>query len=81
MNISLGNRKLDYSKVHIVLEAGPTHTGLKSAKDLVDIAVEAGADSIKFQQMDAERIMADKKILFEYTYLKKTNSNPKHFGQ
>lgn len=78
MNIYLGNKKLDYSKVHIVLEAGPTHTGLKSAKDLVDIAVEAGADSIKFQQMDAERIMADKNILFEYTYLKKTSNGLKY---
>ena len=53
----------------IVLEAGPTHFGIESAKQLVDMAVEAGADFIKFQYLDADRLMADKTVRFEYDYL------------
>ena len=52
MNVILNNQELDYSKVHIVLEAGPTHTGIETAKALVDQAVLAGADSIKFQTVE-----------------------------
>jgi len=71
MSVILNQKKLDYSTVHIVLEAGPTHNGILSAKKLVDIAVESGADSIKFQTIDTDRLMADKKIEFEYSILEK----------
>lgn len=72
MNIKLGNKLLDYSSVHIVLEAGPTHNGLNSAKKLVDIAVSAGADSIKFQMLYPERLMAkNHNVPFSYKILKK----------
>ena len=73
MNVTLGNKKLDYSNTYIVLEAGPTHTGIESAKKLVDLAVNAKADSIKFQTIDADRLMADKSIPFEYSYLSKNS--------
>ena len=62
MKVKLNQISLDYNKTHIVLEAGPTHTGLESAKKLVDLAVSAKADSIKFQTIDADRLMADKTI-------------------
>ena len=42
-----------------------------SAKKLVDVAVESGADSIKFQTIDTDRLMADKKIEFEYSILER----------
>ena len=71
MEVKLDGKSLDYSKTFIVLEAGPTHYGLESAKALVDIAVEAKADSIKFQTIDADRLMADKSVQFEYSYLEK----------
>tara|TARA_X000000950_G_scaffold273006_1_gene356287 strand:+ start:1422 stop:2483 length:1062 start_codon:yes stop_codon:yes gene_type:complete len=71
MNISLAGKKLNYSKTHIVFEAGPTHTGIESAKKLADLTKKAGADSIKFQTIDADRLMADKTVLFEYSYLHK----------
>ncbi|MGB0376008.1 MAG: N-acetylneuraminate synthase family protein [Flavobacteriaceae bacterium] len=71
MNVRLGGKKLEYSKTHIVFEAGPTHTGIESAKQLADLAKNAGADSVKFQTIDADRLMADKNILFEYSYLHK----------
>ena len=38
MNVRLGGKKLEYSKTHIVFEAGPTHTGIESAKQLADLA-------------------------------------------
>ena len=40
----------------LVAEAGASHTGLKSAMNLVDIAVDAGFDAVKFQRIDAEKI-------------------------
>ena len=38
------------SRVHIIAEAGTNHNGKRSiAEELVDVAVDAGADSVKFQ--------------------------------
>lgn len=76
MNVKLNNKALSYNNIHIVLEAGPTHNGLKSAKKLVDIAVKSGADSIKFQVMYPERLIAKQSnIPFKYKYLKSVNNN------
>lgn len=66
------------SGTYIVLEAGPTHFGIESAKELATIAKKAGANSIKFQTLYADRLMADKSIKFGYTYLEiDTNGNEK----
>ncbi|WP_288229170.1 N-acetylneuraminate synthase family protein [uncultured Desulfovibrio sp.] len=56
--------------VSIVFEAGPTHDGLPTAKLLVDMAVQAGADAIKFQIIDAKKIVPSKDTLFTYEVLK-----------
>jgi N-acetylneuraminate synthase len=41
----------------IIAEAGVNHNGsLDSARQLIDIAVEAGADAVKFQTFKAERL-------------------------
>lgn len=53
-------------KIQIVFEAGPTHNGFKSAKKLIFSAAISGADAIKFQIIDADEIMADKKINIKY---------------
>ena len=53
----------------IVYEAGPTHDGLESAKQLVDLASEAGAGAIKFQIFDPDRLVSDKSQLFSYEVL------------
>jgi N,N'-diacetyllegionaminate synthase len=53
-------------KIQIVFEAGPTHNSFKSAKELIFSAAIAGADAIKFQIIDADEIMADKKIKIKY---------------
>lgn len=58
----------------ITFEAGPTHNGFTSAKRLITLAAESGAGAIKFQMLDPERLVADKKQLFSYRVLKDKNT-------
>ena len=53
----------------ITFEAGPTHDGLETAKALATHSVEAGADAIKFQILDPDRLIADRKQPFSYHIL------------
>ncbi|MCP3941160.1 MAG: N-acetylneuraminate synthase [Desulfobacteraceae bacterium] len=53
----------------ITFEAGATHDGLSSAMELSSLAAEAGADAIKFQIFDPDRLVADKQMLFSYGVL------------
>lgn len=67
MRIPMGNRDIgDGLPVFIVFEAGPTHTGLETAKELARHAREAGADAIKFQITDHNRLIHDKTLPFSY---------------
>ena len=46
------------TKTFIIAEAGVTHNGLlELAKKLVDVAVEAGADAVKFQTFNADKLV------------------------
>ena len=73
--IKLGKRLIgEKQKTFITFEAGPTHDGYSSAKRLIESAAESGADAIKFQIIDADRLMADKDVLFEYKVLDKNMS-------
>jgi len=68
--IQFGNRKIgDGEPCFITFEAGPTHSGIDSAKRLVALAAEAGANAVKFQIIDPDRIVADKKQPFSYQVL------------
>jgi N,N'-diacetyllegionaminate synthase len=67
MLISMGTREVgDGNPVFIVFEAGPTHTGLSTAKELAKHAREAGADAIKFQITDHKRMIQDHNLMFSY---------------
>lgn len=55
--------------VFITFEAGPTHSGVETAKKLIDHAAAAGADAIKFQIVDPDRLVADRAQLFSYNVL------------
>jgi sialic acid synthase SpsE len=53
----------------VTYEAGPTHDGLDSAKRLTTLAAEAGADAVKFQLVDPDRLVADRSARFSYDIL------------
>jgi N,N'-diacetyllegionaminate synthase len=70
MNFAINKRQIgDGHPCYITLEAGPTHNGLESAKRLAKLAAQAGADAIKFQIIDPDRLVADRKMLFSYEVL------------
>lgn len=70
MSFKIRERLLgDASPCYIVFEAGPTHTGFQSAKELVKLAATSGADAIKFQILDPDRLIADRSQLFSYEIL------------
>lgn len=70
MSFRIGKREIGgAAPCFIVLEAGPTHDGLQCARDLARLAAEAGADAIKFQVVDPDRLVADRKQLFSYEVL------------
>jgi len=67
----IGNRQVgDGSPCYITFEIGPTHDGVDSAKRLINYSADAGADAVKFQIFDPDRLVADKKQLFSYGILK-----------
>src|SRR5580658_3593222 len=68
--VKIGTREIgDGAPVFIVFEAGPTHDGVESAKALVMHAARSGAHAIKFQIVDPDRLVADRKQPFSYEVL------------
>lgn len=69
-NIAFGEKQIgDEHPTFITFEAGPTHNGFESAKQLVKHAAEAGGDAVKFQIFDPDELVADKSLLFTYEVL------------
>lgn len=67
----IGDRQVgDEAPCFVTFEVGPTHNGIDSAKRLIRYAAEAGADAVKFQILDPDRLVADRKQLFSYSVLK-----------
>jgi len=60
MNIKIGNKIIGKGKpCFIIAEAGSNHDGkIEQAKQLIDIAASAGADAVKFQSFQADKIAA-----------------------
>ncbi|HKP95130.1 MAG TPA: N-acetylneuraminate synthase family protein [Fibrobacteria bacterium] len=70
MNFNIGDRQIgDDFPCYITFEAGPTHDGLETALKLVRQAAEAGADAVKFQLFDLDRLVPDRKQPFTYSIL------------
>jgi sialic acid synthase SpsE len=68
--IELGKRRVgDGHPTFVTFEAGPTHSGFESAKELISLAADAGADAVKFQILDPDRLVADKSQMFSYDIL------------
>lgn len=66
--IKLGGRWIGEGEpCFIIAEAGSNHDGkLEQAKQLIDIAVEAGADAVKFQTYSAEELYSSKTPTMKY---------------
>lgn len=57
------------NKVFIIAEAGVNHNGsIDIAKKMIDVAVDAGADAVKFQTFEAKRVIAKFAPKAEYQY-------------
>lgn len=59
--IKIGDKAIGAGEpVFVIAEAGVNHNGdLNIAKQLVDVALDAGADAIKFQSFNAESLVTD----------------------
>ena len=70
MSVNIRGKKIgEGAPCYITYEAGPTHNGVESAIELVKLASESGADAIKFQIFDPDKLVADKAQLFTYDIL------------
>ncbi len=68
--IELGGHKAgEGAPCVIVFEAGATHDGLDTALKLVRLTAQAGAQAVKFQIFDPDRLVADKNMPFSYEIL------------
>lgn len=57
----------DTDGVFIIAEAGSNHNGdLETAKELIDVAADAGADAVKFQTFKAENVYVENSGQAEY---------------
>ena len=74
--IKIGNKIIgDHKPVFIIAEAGVNHNGsLKNGKKLIDIAVKAKADAVKFQSFIADNIIIPKGPKAKY-HIETTGSN------
>lgn len=63
-NIQIGKKVIGAEEPpFIIAEAGSNHNRkLEQAKKLIDVAVEAGVDAIKFQTFSAEKLVAETKL-------------------
>jgi sialic acid synthase SpsE len=74
--IKVGKSKIgDGNPCFITFELGATHRGFKSAQRMIRKAAEAGADAVKFQIFDPEKLVSDKSQLFSYSILKNKKKN------
>jgi len=73
-NVKIGEKEVgNHNPCYIIAEAGSNHNGdFKTAKKLIDVAVEAGADAVKFQIFKAEKLYSKKTPDFDYLEEKDT---------
>jgi N,N'-diacetyllegionaminate synthase len=66
-------------KVLIIAEAGVNHNGdIDMAKKLIDVAAEAGADLVKFQTFNADRLVTESASKADYQKLEGGGNESQH---
>src|SRR3989344_9536246 len=66
-SIKIGKKAAGKGKCFIIAEAGVNHKGdINIAKRLVDAALKAGADAVKFQTFSSERLGTKKASMAAY---------------
>ena len=70
------NRKIigDGFPCYFTLELGPTHNGFESAKKLILQCSKSRADAVKFQLLNADKLIADKNYSIEFKTLSKKSN-------
>ena len=78
MIINIGRKKIGKDQpVFLIAEAGVNHNGsYRIGKKLIDVAVDCGADAVKFQTFKADNIIIPKGPKAKY-HLETTGSNSK----
>ena len=67
--------------VFIIAEAGVNHNGsVELAKKLIDVAVEAGVDAVKFQTFKAEKLVSKNAVKAEYQKININNGDDSQFN-
>ena len=57
MKIKIGNHQIGDGRPYVIAEIGNNHNGsLVRAMDMIDLAIEAGADCVKFQMRHLEDV-------------------------
>ena len=68
-----------FNKVYIIAEAGVNHNGsIDTAKMLVDVASESGADAVKFQTFKAKNLVTKNAIRAKYQDLNTGNKDSQY---
>jgi N,N'-diacetyllegionaminate synthase len=59
--MKVGTHKLSQEEeTFVIAEAGSNHNGdIDTAKELIDVAADAGADAVKFQVFDADTLYVE----------------------
>ncbi len=68
--VKIGHREIgDGAPVFVTFEAGPTHNGVETAKRLITHAAKSGGDAVKFQIVDPDRLVSDRKQKISFQVL------------
>lgn len=64
--INIGNKTIGNGRTYIIAEIGSNHNqDFNQALEMIDLAKECGADAVKFQSIDAKKLMKENELTKE----------------